>query len=110
MTNAAIAMVRVSMRSSLRSIARWRAPVHRRSGDLEMKIPAIFTNAAIHQRERSDPRALRRDGWITELQQAGVIEQLYLKADRSGAVIILEAQSAQDAQRHPATLPPRSWA
>ena len=36
---------------------------------------------------------------ITELEQAGGIEQLNLKADRSGAVIILEAQSAQDAQR-----------
>jgi hypothetical protein len=36
---------------------------------------------------------------ITELEQVGVIEQLDLKADRSGAVIILEAQSAQDAQR-----------
>jgi hypothetical protein len=43
---------------------------------------------------------------ITELQQAGVIEQLYLNADRSGAVIILEAQSAEDAQRQLATLPP----
>jgi hypothetical protein len=47
---------------------------------------------------------------ISELQQVGVIEQLDLKADRSGAVIILEAQSAEDAQRQPATLPPRSWA
>jgi hypothetical protein len=36
---------------------------------------------------------------ITEFEQVGVIEQLYLKADRSGAVIILEAQRAQDAQR-----------
>jgi hypothetical protein len=43
---------------------------------------------------------------ITELQQAGVIEHLYLNADRSGAVIILEAQSAEDAQRQLATLPP----
>ena len=40
---------------------------------------------------------------ITEPQQAGVIEQPYLKADRSGAVIILEAEGAR---RPLATLPP----
>jgi hypothetical protein len=43
---------------------------------------------------------------ITVLEQAGVIEQLCLKADPAGAVIILEAQSAEDAQRQLATLPP----
>ena len=43
---------------------------------------------------------------ITELQQAGVIEQLDLKADRSGAVIILEAQSAAGWPAQVATLPP----
>jgi hypothetical protein len=64
-----------------------------------MKIPAIFTNA-------SDPTAYLSDEiGGTELEQAEVIEQLYLKADRSGAVTSLEAQGAEDAQRQPATLP-----
>jgi Muconolactone delta-isomerase len=40
-----------------------------------------------------------------ELRAAGVLEQLYLKADRSGAVLILEAETAEDAERDLATLP-----
>jgi hypothetical protein len=32
---------------------------------------------------------------IAELQAVEVIEQLYLKADRSGAVIMLETESAE---------------
>ena len=40
-----------------------------------------------------------------ELRAAGVLEQLYLKADRSGAVLILEAGSAEEADRQLATLP-----
>jgi hypothetical protein len=42
---------------------------------------------------------------IAELQAGGVIEQLYLKADRSGAVIMLETESAEEAERQLATLP-----
>jgi hypothetical protein len=42
---------------------------------------------------------------IEELKEAGVIEQLYLKADRSGAVIVLETESGTEAERQLATLP-----
>ena len=48
------------------------------------------------------PDEMRR---IAELQAAGVIEQLYLKADRSGAVIILETESGDEAERQLSTLP-----
>jgi muconolactone delta-isomerase len=40
-----------------------------------------------------------------ELRAAGVLEQLYLKADRSGAVLILDAQDAEEAERQLGTLP-----
>lgn len=46
MTNAAIAMVRVSMTSSLRLIVLARAPAPWRTGDLEMKVLAISTNTS----------------------------------------------------------------
>ena len=42
---------------------------------------------------------------ITELRDAGVLDELWLKADRSGAVMVLEAHDADDAQRQLATLP-----
>jgi hypothetical protein len=42
---------------------------------------------------------------LAELQAVGVIEQLYLKADRSGAVIMLETESAEEAERQLVTLP-----
>jgi hypothetical protein len=48
------------------------------------------------------PDEMRR---ITELQAAGVIEQVYLKADRSGAVMMLETESPTEAERQLATLP-----
>jgi hypothetical protein len=46
MTNAAIAMVRVSMTSSLRLIVLARAPAPWRTGDLETKVLAISTNTS----------------------------------------------------------------
>lgn len=48
------------------------------------------------------PDEMRR---VAELQAAGVIEQLYLKADRSGAVLILEARSGAEADQQLASLP-----
>jgi hypothetical protein len=65
-----------------------------------MNVPAIFTNTSDLAPYISDEM-----GSITELHEAGVIEQLNVKAERSGAVIIVEAQSAEDAQRQLATLP-----
>jgi muconolactone delta-isomerase len=65
-----------------------------------VKILAISYN-------RADPtphikEELRR---IAELREAGILDELWLKADRSGAVIVLEADDAEDAQRQLATLP-----
>jgi hypothetical protein len=64
-----------------------------------MKVLAVSSNT-------SDPTPHISDEMrIAELQAAGVIEQLYLKADRSGAVIVLETQSGEEAERQLATLP-----
>lgn len=65
-----------------------------------MKVLAISTNTG--DPTPHIPDEMRR---ITELQRAGVIEQLFLKADRSGAVVILETASADEAERQLATLP-----
>ena len=65
-----------------------------------MKVLAISNNTG--DPTPRIPDEMRR---ITELQEAGVIEQFYLKADRSGAVVILETESADEAERQLATLP-----
>jgi muconolactone delta-isomerase len=65
-----------------------------------MKVLAVSNNTG-------DPTAYIPDEMrrIGELQASGVIEQLFLKADHSGAVIILEAESADEAERQLSTLP-----
>jgi hypothetical protein len=65
-----------------------------------MKVLAISSNAG-------DPTPHLPDGMrrLAELHAVGVIEQLCLKADRSGAVIMLETESAEEAERQLATLP-----
>jgi len=40
-----------------------------------------------------------------ELHQAGVVRELYFRADRSSAVLLLECTDAEEAGRHLATLP-----
>jgi hypothetical protein len=65
-----------------------------------MKVLAISRNTG--DPSSHIPDEMRR---IAELQEAGVIEQLYLKADRSGAVIMLETESTEEAERQLATLP-----
>jgi uncharacterized protein YggL (DUF469 family) len=65
-----------------------------------MKVLAISNNTGDPTSHIADE--MRR---IAELQEAGVIRELYLKADRSGAVMMLEAQSTDEAQRQLATLP-----
>jgi hypothetical protein len=68
-----------------------------------MKVLAVSSNTGDPTPHISDE--MRR---IAELQAAGVIEQLeqlYLKADRSGAVIVLETESGEEAERQLATLP-----
>lgn len=65
-----------------------------------MKVLAVSSNKGDPAPHISDE--MRR---IAELQGAGVIEQLYLKADRSGAVIMLETENGEEAERQLATLP-----
>ena len=54
-----------------------------------------------------DPRPyIQAEGAKTaELQSAGVFERVYLKADWSGAVIVVNAPSRDDAQRAVDSLP-----
>jgi Muconolactone delta-isomerase len=70
------------------------------TGGIAMKCLAVSHNTG-------DPTAHIADEMrrIDELKDAGVIEQLYLKADRSGAVIVLETDSATEAEQQLATLP-----
>jgi muconolactone delta-isomerase len=65
-----------------------------------MKLLAISNNTG--DPTSHIPDEMRR---IAELQAAGVIQQLYLKADRSGAVMFLEAESADQAEAQLASLP-----
>lgn len=65
-----------------------------------MKVLAISTNTGDPTPHLGDEA--RR---VAELKDAGVIEELYLKADRTGAVLLLEAESGDEAERHLATLP-----
>jgi hypothetical protein len=65
-----------------------------------MKVLAVSTNTG--DPTPHIPDEMRR---VEELQAAGVIEQFYLKADRSGAVLMLETESAGEAERQLATLP-----
>lgn len=65
--------------------------------------------------ERENPGADMRAGTaeilreeaarVWELQQAGVIREVYFRADRSAAVLVLECPSAADAGSILATLP-----
>ena len=59
-----------------------------------MKVLAVSSNTGDPAPHISDE--MRR---IAELQAAGVIEQLYLKADHSGAAIVRETQSGEEAER-----------
>lgn len=65
-----------------------------------MKLLALFHN-------QGDPTPYLADEGkrVAELREAGVLEQLWLRADRTGAVLMLEAADAADAHRHLATLP-----
>jgi hypothetical protein len=65
-----------------------------------MKVLAISSNTG--DPTSHIPDEMRR---VAELQEGGVIEQVYLKADRSGAVMMLETESTDEAERQLATLP-----
>lgn len=64
-------------------------------------------NILVNAHNQADPTPylddeLRR---IKELEGAGILQKLWLKADQSGAVLVLEAEDAEDARRQLATLP-----
>ncbi len=65
-----------------------------------MKFLAVSDNTA-------DPRPFieQETAQINELTRAGVLEQVYLKADFSGAVLIVEAQDQEAATAQLGTLP-----
>ena len=65
-----------------------------------MKVLALFHNQGDPTPHLADERER-----VAELRDAGVLEQLWLRADRTGAVLLLEAADAADARRHLATLP-----
>jgi len=57
--------------------------------------PAAFT-----------PALLKAEAaWVWELQQTGVLREIYFRQDRSAAVLILECADAAEAQRTLDTLP-----
>ena len=65
-----------------------------------MKILAVSTNL-------SDPTPYLAEEMqkMSELQRSGVVERLLLKADRSGAVLVLEAPDPEAARSAVGTLP-----
>jgi muconolactone delta-isomerase len=65
-----------------------------------MKVLAVSHNSADPTPQVEDE--LRR---VAELQRSGVIEEIWLKADRSGAVVVLDCDDADDARRQLSTLP-----
>jgi muconolactone delta-isomerase len=70
------------------------------AGEDVVKILALFHN-------QGDPTPYLADEGkrVAELQQAGVLEQLWVRADHTGAVVFLEAADAADARRHIETFP-----
>ncbi|MCU0508886.1 MAG: superoxide dismutase [Anaerolineae bacterium] len=65
---------------------------------LEHELPGA-TNAEFARLGRAEARR----AW--ELHQAGIIRELYFRADRSEAVLILECADVAEAETHLATLP-----
>jgi muconolactone delta-isomerase len=65
-----------------------------------MKILAVFHNHA-----DPTPHVADETRRVADLRETGVIEQIWLKADRSGAVLVVEADDADDARRQLSTLP-----
>jgi muconolactone delta-isomerase len=65
---------------------------------LEKEVPGTPAAAFLPHLQ---PEAVR----VWELQQAGVLREIYFRADRSDAVLILECADVAEAQRVLATLP-----
>jgi muconolactone delta-isomerase len=66
---------------------------------LEKEVPGITTSAFT-------PALLKQEAArVRELQQAGVLREIYFRQDRSDAVLILECADVAEAQRVLGTLP-----
>ena len=66
---------------------------------LEKEVPGVATSAFT-------PALLKQEAArVWELQQAGVLREIYFRQDRSDAVLILECADAAEAQRVLGTLP-----
>ena len=65
---------------------------------MEKEVPGVVA-AAFH------PHLQAEAARVWELQQAGVLREIYFRQDRSDAVLILECADAAEAQRVLGTLP-----
>src|SRR5262249_34474077 len=66
---------------------------------------AMFFLAESHNTGDPTPHVQAEGARIRELQQAGIVETVYLKADRSGAIILLRAADAAAARDALGSLP-----
>jgi muconolactone delta-isomerase len=65
---------------------------------LEKEVPGVAANAFT-------PHLRAEAARVWELQQSGVLREIYFREDRSDAVLILECADLGEAQRALATLP-----
>ncbi|HSL46299.1 MAG TPA: muconolactone Delta-isomerase family protein [Anaerolineales bacterium] len=70
-----------------------------------MKILAMEVEADGIQPEQYQPHLKAEARHVWELYQSGVIRELYFRADRSEAVLILECKDVNEAQEILASLP-----
>ncbi len=70
-----------------------------------MKIIALENETAGVQPEQYGPHLKAEARRVWELYQTGAIRELYFRADRSEAVLILECADVRDAQQTLASLP-----
>ena len=70
-----------------------------------MKILARETEMPGATDERFTPRLAEEAARAWELHQAGVIRELYFRADADAAALVLECASVEEAERALATLP-----
>lgn len=70
-----------------------------------MKILALESEVPGVAAEAFKPHLQAEAARVWELQQAGVLREIYFRADRSDAVLVLECADVAEAQRVLGTLP-----
>ena len=70
-----------------------------------MKILAIEKDIARVTADQFQPHLKAEAAKVWELYQAGVIRELYFRADRTAAILVLECADAAEANRVLGTLP-----